>query len=174
MPAGASASPSLAQLLVAFDAAWLEYLDQFVVWKGQDAANLEAELIRWGAASCVSRGRRWREEGGDAGAGVQCGCGGHGRGRRCRPCGASHVVETSRVAAPPPATRPRTRPPRLSVAAKLEASMRRKLAGRDPDSEALRRNADIQVHPGAGAAAGGARARRPARVVSACLLPPSP
>jgi hypothetical protein len=37
---------SLASLLVAFDDSWLEYLDQFVVWKGHDARGLEAELMR--------------------------------------------------------------------------------------------------------------------------------
>jgi hypothetical protein len=37
---------SLAALLVAFDDSWLEYLDQFVVWKGHDARGLEAELMR--------------------------------------------------------------------------------------------------------------------------------
>lgn len=38
--------PSLARLLVAFDDSWVEYLDQFVVWKGRDAAGLEQELMR--------------------------------------------------------------------------------------------------------------------------------
>ncbi|KAF8072855.1 hypothetical protein HT031_000515 [Scenedesmus sp. PABB004] len=38
--------PSLASLLVAFDDSWLEYLDQFVVWKGHDAAGLATELMR--------------------------------------------------------------------------------------------------------------------------------
>jgi hypothetical protein len=42
----AATSPSLASLLVAFDDSWLEYLDQFVVWKGRDAASLEQELMR--------------------------------------------------------------------------------------------------------------------------------
>lgn len=37
---------SLASLLVAFDDSWLEYLDQFVVWKGRDAVGLEQELMR--------------------------------------------------------------------------------------------------------------------------------
>jgi hypothetical protein len=37
---------SLASLLVAFDDSWLEYLDQFVVWKGHDAVGLEQELMR--------------------------------------------------------------------------------------------------------------------------------
>jgi hypothetical protein len=37
---------SLASLLVEFDDSWLEYLDQFVVWKGHDARGLEAELMR--------------------------------------------------------------------------------------------------------------------------------
>jgi hypothetical protein len=36
----------LASLLVSFDDAWLEYLDQFVVWKGHDARSLEEELLR--------------------------------------------------------------------------------------------------------------------------------
>jgi hypothetical protein len=36
----------LAALLVRFDDFWLEYLDQFVVWKGHDAAALEVELMR--------------------------------------------------------------------------------------------------------------------------------
>lgn len=39
-----SLSIGLAHLLVAFDDSWLEYLDQFVVWKGHDAAALEREL----------------------------------------------------------------------------------------------------------------------------------
>ncbi|GBF92073.1 hypothetical protein Rsub_04420 [Raphidocelis subcapitata] len=76
-PAGGGEHVTLGKLLVAFDDQWLEYLDQFVVWKGRDAASLEAELI--------------------------------------------------------------------GVAAKLERSMRRKLAGRDPDTEAARANADLQA-----------------------------
>ena len=44
--AGQQQQPSLASLLVAFDDSWLEYLDQFVVWKGHDARGLEAELMR--------------------------------------------------------------------------------------------------------------------------------
>eukprot|EP00879_Flechtneria_rotunda_P013903 GHRR01014520.1.p1 GENE.GHRR01014520.1~~GHRR01014520.1.p1 ORF type:complete len:850 (+),score=337.18 GHRR01014520.1:158-2707(+) len=43
--AAASSSSSLASLLVAFDDCWLEYLDQFVVWKGHDAVSLERELM---------------------------------------------------------------------------------------------------------------------------------
>jgi hypothetical protein len=31
---------------VYFDDSWVEYLDQFVVWKGRDAAGLEQELMR--------------------------------------------------------------------------------------------------------------------------------
>jgi hypothetical protein len=31
---------------VSFDDSWLEYLDQFVVWKGRDAVGLEQELMR--------------------------------------------------------------------------------------------------------------------------------
>lgn len=38
--------PSLAARLVAFDDSWVEYLDQFVVWKGRDAVGLEQELMR--------------------------------------------------------------------------------------------------------------------------------
>jgi hypothetical protein len=49
-PAGAAAElqapASLASLLMDFDDSWLEYLDQFVVWKGHDARGLEAELMR--------------------------------------------------------------------------------------------------------------------------------
>jgi hypothetical protein len=46
-PAGDVQPPaSLASLLVDFDDSWLEYLDQFVVWKGHDARGLEAELMR--------------------------------------------------------------------------------------------------------------------------------
>ena len=30
---------------MAFDDSWMEYLDQFAVWKGRDAAGLEGELI---------------------------------------------------------------------------------------------------------------------------------
>lgn len=45
-PRGSCSQSNLAQLLVAFDECWLEYLDQFVVWKGNDAAALERELIR--------------------------------------------------------------------------------------------------------------------------------
>lgn len=41
-----SSSLSLARLLVAFDDSWLEYLDQFVVWKGRDAAALEGQLTQ--------------------------------------------------------------------------------------------------------------------------------
>lgn len=37
---------SLASLLVSFDDSWVEYLDQFVVWKGRDAVGLEQELMR--------------------------------------------------------------------------------------------------------------------------------
>ncbi|WIA29010.1 hypothetical protein OEZ86_011527 [Tetradesmus obliquus] len=44
--AAGPAAASLASLLVAFDESWLEYLDQFVVWKGHDARGLEAELMR--------------------------------------------------------------------------------------------------------------------------------
>jgi hypothetical protein len=48
--AGGAAGPAagagtLGALLVKFDDEWLEYLDQFVVWKGRDAADLERELI---------------------------------------------------------------------------------------------------------------------------------
>lgn len=43
---GPKAQGSLAALLVSFDDSWLEYLDQFVVWKGHDARGLETELIR--------------------------------------------------------------------------------------------------------------------------------
>ena len=32
--------------MLKFDESWLEYLDQFVVWKGHDARGLEAELMR--------------------------------------------------------------------------------------------------------------------------------
>lgn len=42
----AAAQASLGSLLVAFDDSWLEYLDQFVVWKGRDAVGLEQELMR--------------------------------------------------------------------------------------------------------------------------------
>lgn len=45
-PLAQQAQPSLASLLVAFDDSWLEYLDQFVVWKGRDAVGLEQELMR--------------------------------------------------------------------------------------------------------------------------------
>lgn len=47
-PASAGAA-TLGQLLVAWDDAWMEYLDQFAVWKGRDASGLEAELIRMAA-----------------------------------------------------------------------------------------------------------------------------
>jgi hypothetical protein len=40
-----AAAASLGQLLVSFDDSWMEYLDQFAVWKGRDAAGLEGELI---------------------------------------------------------------------------------------------------------------------------------
>jgi hypothetical protein len=43
--AGTGEHVTLGKLLVAFDDLWLEYLDQFVVWKGRDAASLEGELI---------------------------------------------------------------------------------------------------------------------------------
>ncbi|KAI8469412.1 MAG: hypothetical protein J3K34DRAFT_459391 [Monoraphidium minutum] len=78
-PSAASASPHapLGALLEAFDDSWLEYLDQFVVWKGRDAASLEQDLI--------------------------------------------------------------------GVAVKLETSMRQKLAGRDPDSEVMSTNGDMQA-----------------------------
>jgi len=36
---------TLGQLLLKFDDEWLEYLDEFVLWKGQDAVSLEGELI---------------------------------------------------------------------------------------------------------------------------------
>lgn len=45
-PLAQQSQPSLASLLVAFDDSWLEYLDQFVVWKGRDAVGLEQELMR--------------------------------------------------------------------------------------------------------------------------------
>eukprot|EP00898_Chlorokybus_atmophyticus_P002882 jgi/Chlat1/3595/Chrsp234S03602 len=44
-PAPNSRSRPFTTLLVAFDEAWVEYLDQFVAWKSHDAASLESELI---------------------------------------------------------------------------------------------------------------------------------
>ena len=41
MDTEASAPSSVAALLVAFDAAWLHYLEQFAAWKLADAASLE-------------------------------------------------------------------------------------------------------------------------------------
>lgn len=53
---------TLASLLVAFDDSWLEYLDQFVVWKGRDAQGLEQELmlmaVRLERSMRVKLGRR--------------------------------------------------------------------------------------------------------------------
>jgi hypothetical protein len=45
-PLAHQGQPSLAARLVAFDDSWVEYLDQFVVWKGRDAVGLEQELMR--------------------------------------------------------------------------------------------------------------------------------
>ncbi len=36
---------TIAQRLVEFDEAWLQYLDQFAAWKLEDAASLETELV---------------------------------------------------------------------------------------------------------------------------------
>lgn len=41
---------AVSELLVAFDAAWVNYLEQFVAWKGADASTLEVGLssaCRW-------------------------------------------------------------------------------------------------------------------------------
>lgn len=51
MPAGLRVTTgdgyrTMGEMLVKFDDCWVEYLDQFVVWKGRDAASLEAELIQ--------------------------------------------------------------------------------------------------------------------------------
>lgn len=45
----ASALGTTAALLLRFDEVWLQYLDQFVAWKTEDAASLESELIRMAA-----------------------------------------------------------------------------------------------------------------------------
>jgi hypothetical protein len=44
-PQASAPHATLGGLLAAFDEAWLEYLDQFLVWKGRDAASLEKELV---------------------------------------------------------------------------------------------------------------------------------
>jgi hypothetical protein len=36
---------TIAQRLLEFDEAWLQYLDQFAAWKLEDAASLESELV---------------------------------------------------------------------------------------------------------------------------------
>ncbi|KXZ46915.1 hypothetical protein GPECTOR_39g409 [Gonium pectorale] len=61
-PSSARSSPymTIGSLLVAFDDAWLRYLDQFVAWKGADAAALESELIRCAAALETSMLRKCR------------------------------------------------------------------------------------------------------------------
>ena len=41
-----SEARSVAELLVHFDRAWVQYLDQFVAWKTEDAQALETELVR--------------------------------------------------------------------------------------------------------------------------------
>ncbi|GAX81364.1 hypothetical protein CEUSTIGMA_g8795.t1 [Chlamydomonas eustigma] len=46
----------VASLLLHFDQAWLQYLDQFVVWKTEDAAALEGELV--GMAAKLERSYR--------------------------------------------------------------------------------------------------------------------
>ncbi len=45
---------------MSFDEAWLSYLDQFVAWKGADAAALEGELVRMAAAMQASMLRKCR------------------------------------------------------------------------------------------------------------------
>ncbi|EFJ46555.1 hypothetical protein VOLCADRAFT_92991 [Volvox carteri f. nagariensis] len=60
-PSGSS-SPymTIGSLMVQFDDAWLRYLDQFVAWKGADAASLESELVRCSAALESSMLRKCR------------------------------------------------------------------------------------------------------------------
>jgi len=55
-------------LLLGFDQAWLRYLDQFVAWKTEDAASLEAELIRMAAQ--MERSLRRKLQGSGAAGGV--------------------------------------------------------------------------------------------------------
>ncbi|GFR44293.1 hypothetical protein Agub_g5504, partial [Astrephomene gubernaculifera] len=53
---------TIGSLLVSFDAAWCRYLDQFVAWKGADAAALESELVRCAVALESSMMRKCRGE----------------------------------------------------------------------------------------------------------------
>ncbi|GLI67561.1 hypothetical protein VaNZ11_011759, partial [Volvox africanus] len=59
-PSASSQYMTIGSLLVQFDDAWLRYLDQFVAWKGADAASLEAELVRCAAALEASMLRKCR------------------------------------------------------------------------------------------------------------------
>ncbi|GIM13439.1 hypothetical protein Vretimale_16489, partial [Volvox reticuliferus] len=59
-PSASSPYMTIGSLLVQFDDAWLRYLDQFVAWKGADAASLEAELVRCAAALEASMLRKCR------------------------------------------------------------------------------------------------------------------
>lgn len=40
-----SSPSSIGSLLITFDQAWVQYLDQFVAWKTEDAQALESELV---------------------------------------------------------------------------------------------------------------------------------
>ncbi len=56
---------SSGSLLVQFDDAWLRYLDQFVAWKGADAASLEVRVCgRAGVRVCGCAGVRAAERAG--------------------------------------------------------------------------------------------------------------
>ena len=46
LPSSVVAPASVAALLVQFDQDWVQFLDQFVVWKTEDAVSLESELVR--------------------------------------------------------------------------------------------------------------------------------
>ncbi|MEW5320512.1 MAG: hypothetical protein WDW38_011580 [Sanguina aurantia] len=51
---------SIGGCLVRFDEAWLHYLDQFAAWKGEDAAGMEAELVRMSVEMEKSMRRKMR------------------------------------------------------------------------------------------------------------------
>ena len=139
--ATAAAAATLGQLLAKFDDEWLEYLDQFVLWKGQDAAGLEAELV--GCAMLLLRGGGQspglcdlaRLETGLTDSLLRCAL--NSDARHYAPLSLSLTTTTSATTT----TNHRVD----SVAVKLERSMRRKLFGRDPSSEAVRANPDLRA-----------------------------
>lgn len=59
----AAAALKLGQLLVRWDELWLEYLDQFVVWKSADASALVSDLVGMAARLEASMRRKVGREG---------------------------------------------------------------------------------------------------------------